>query len=92
MFDAFVKPPVDPAKTEQAVRGPVTTKSRAASGPDPSGATKALRPPGLAELEGLLGDHLDTRVAITMGAKRGKVTIEFSDLEDLERIYKAITG
>jgi hypothetical protein len=26
-----------------------------------------------------------------MGAKRGRVTIEFSDLEDLERIYRAMT-
>ncbi len=51
-----------------------------------------MRPPGLDEVEGLLGDHLETRVSITMGAKRGKVTIEFSDLEDLERIYKGIAG
>jgi hypothetical protein len=26
-----------------------------------------------------------------MGAKRGKVAIEFADLEDLERIYRQIT-
>lgn len=51
-----------------------------------------LRPPGLLELEGLLGDHLDTRVSVTMSAQRGKVLIEFSDLEDLERIYKRIIG
>jgi ParB family chromosome partitioning protein len=76
---------------EQAVREPAPSRGER-SGVDASGATKALRPPGLAELEGLLGDHLDTRVAITMGAKRGKITIEFSDLEDLERIYKTISG
>ena len=28
---------------------------------------------------------------VEMGAKRGKVSIEFSTLEDLERIYKLIT-
>jgi ParB family transcriptional regulator, chromosome partitioning protein len=50
-----------------------------------------LRPPGLLELEELLSTHLDTRVAITMGASRGKVTIEFATLEDLERIYRAMT-
>jgi ParB family chromosome partitioning protein len=77
---------------EQAVRGPVAPAKSSRSSVDPSGATKALRPPGLAELEGLLGDHLDTRVAISMGAKRGKITVEFSDLEDLERIYKTIAG
>jgi ParB family chromosome partitioning protein len=57
---------------------------------DAGGATRQLRPPGLLELESLLGDHLDTRVRVDMGTKRGKVTIEFSTLEDLERIYKLI--
>ena len=47
-----------------------------------------LRPPGLLELEHLLAEHLDTKVSVTMGAKRGKVSIEFADLEDLERIYR----
>lgn len=47
-----------------------------------------LRQPGLIELEELLADHLDTRVGITMTAKRGKVTVEFADLEDLERIFR----
>jgi ParB family chromosome partitioning protein len=50
-----------------------------------------LRPPGLLELEELLAGYLDTRVAVQMGAKRGKVSIEFADLEDLERIYRQIT-
>jgi ParB family chromosome partitioning protein len=52
----------------------------------------ALRPPGLLELEQLLADHLDTRVGVQMGARRGKVTIEFADLEDLERVYRRIVG
>ena len=47
-----------------------------------------LRPPGLLELEHLLAEHLDTKVAVSMGAKRGRVTIDFADLEDLERIYR----
>lgn len=49
-----------------------------------------LRPPGLLELEELLADHLDTRVAVTMTARRGKVVIDFANLEDLERIYRRI--
>jgi ParB family chromosome partitioning protein len=52
---------------------------------------KRLRPPGLLELEELLGDHLATRVSISMGAARGKVVVEFSTLEDLERIYRLMT-
>jgi len=57
--------------------------------PDPD-EPRQLRPPGLLELEELLADHLDTRVAITMTAKRGKVVVDFANLEDLERIYRRI--
>ncbi len=51
-----------------------------------------LRPPGLLELEHLLAEHLETRVSVQMSAKKGRVTVEFADLEDLERIYRAMTG
>jgi ParB family chromosome partitioning protein len=57
----------------------------------PAGAGRRLRPPGLLELEELLSDRLDTRVKVSMGSKRGKVTIDFASLEDLERIYRAMT-
>ena len=50
-----------------------------------------LRPPGLLELEELLSSYLDTRVSVSMAAKRGKVVIDFATLEDLERIYRRIT-
>jgi ParB family chromosome partitioning protein len=40
------------------------------------------------ELEELLAGHLETRVAVQMGAKRGRISIDFADLEDLERIYR----
>ena len=58
-----------------------------------SAPTKRLRPPGLLELEELLADHLDTRVKVSMaGANgRGKMVVEFAGLEDLERIYRAMT-
>ena len=82
---------------EQALREPtvVTTDDEPTDdgdrrSSDAAAATRQLRPPGLLELEGLLGDHLDTRVQVDMGTKRGKITIEFSTLEDLERIYKII--
>ena len=52
---------------------------------------KGLRPAGLLELEELLSAHLDTRVNVTMGAKRGRVVIDFATVEDLERIYRAMT-
>jgi ParB family chromosome partitioning protein len=74
---------------EEAIRGGAdpasTTQSQTGSRPT------VLRPPGLLELEQLLSDRLNTRVHIEMGTKRGRVEIEFSTLEDLERIYKEIT-
>jgi ParB family chromosome partitioning protein len=62
--------------------------------PDGAGLTPAtrLRAPGLLELEELLAEHLQTRVGVTMGTKRGRVVIDFADLEDLERIYHVMTN
>lgn len=57
---------------------------------EPPDTDKKLRPPGLLELEELLATRLDTRVSIAMTSKRGKVTIDFANLEDLERIYRLI--
>jgi ParB family transcriptional regulator, chromosome partitioning protein len=76
--------------TEEAVREHQGTE---APENDRSGEPRGrkLRPPGLLELEELLGDYLETRVAISMGSARGKVVVEFSTLEDLERIYRLMT-
>ncbi len=87
----------DAVRRETAVDdSPVATEpSDTASGSiDGAGLTAAtkLRPPGLLELENLLAEQLDTRVSVQLTAKRGRVTIEFADLEDLERIYRVITG
>jgi len=62
-------------------------------GADPTRVAKQtrLRPPGILELEELLSTHLDTKVKVDLGAKRGRVTIDFANLEDLERIYRAMT-
>jgi ParB family transcriptional regulator, chromosome partitioning protein len=57
-----------------------------------SGPRRRLPAPGVLELEDLLSNHLNTRVKVDMGAKRGRVSIEFATLEDLERIYKLMVG
>jgi ParB family chromosome partitioning protein len=77
-------------EVEEAVRrhGDAAGNGKPVPKPRKSGR---MRPPGLLELEELLGEHLETRVRVTTGGKRGRVTIEFSDLEDLERIYRAMT-
>ena len=55
-------------------------------------ASARLRPPGLLELEELLSAHLETRVKVQLGGGRGRMVVEFADLADLERIYRAMTG
>jgi len=80
---------VEAAARAHNQRGQVSTES-GQSTTDKSGTH--LRPPGLLELEELLSAHLETRVKVQLGAGRGKVTIEFADLADLERIYRAMTS
>jgi ParB family chromosome partitioning protein len=74
---------------EDAVRA--RTEGPAPTTPSAETPTRRLRPPGLLELEELLSTHLDTRVKVEMGARRGRVVIDFATLEDLERIYRAMT-
>jgi ParB family chromosome partitioning protein len=54
-------------------------------------ARKRLPRAGLDDLADLLAHHLDTRVKVAMGGRRGRIVIEFAGLEDLERIYKRMT-
>ncbi|HEX5540626.1 MAG TPA: ParB/RepB/Spo0J family partition protein [Micromonospora sp.] len=46
--------------------------------------------PGLDELAERLSDQFDTRVKVNIGQKKGKITIEFATVEDLERIVGLI--
>ena len=82
------------AAARSSERAPAPTGGRPTPPTDGAGlaAGTRLRPPGLLELEELLADHLDTRVNVQMGAKRGRVMVDFADLEDLERIYRRIVG
>ena len=49
-----------------------------------------LRSPRLKELADGMSDRLDTRVTVELGKQKGKITIEFATLEDLERINNLI--
>jgi ParB family chromosome partitioning protein len=66
---------------------------------DPAGARSraprkvragSRRSTDLDELEHRLSDHLETRVKVDLGARRGKIVIEFASMEDLERIVGTI--
>lgn len=42
--------------------------------------------PGLADLAARLSDRLETRVKVDLGKRKGKITVEFASIPDLERI------
>ena len=63
---------------------PTTTTPKKSSVKGTSGA-------GLAAAE-LLSDYLDTRVTVQSGKGKGKIVIEFSGSEDLQRIVDLIEG
>jgi ParB family chromosome partitioning protein len=54
-------------------------------------AVKGTSGAGLAAAE-LLSDYLDTRVTVQSGKGKGKIVIEFSGSEDLQRIVDLIEG
>ena len=93
-------PPVAPPAAPHTDTEPDEPRPEAASpsgspapGHDGAGIASStrLRPPGLLELEQLLAEHLDTRVSVQLGAKRGRIAIDFADLADLERIYRRMS-
>ncbi len=50
------------------------------------------RPAAIIELEHRLSEHLGSKVKIDYGTRGGKLTVRFSDLDDLEKIYRAFFG
>ncbi len=61
----------------------------------PSAGKSAKPTPGarrayLDEVAGKLGDRLNTRVKIALGARKGQVTIDFASIQDLNRILEEI--
>ena len=56
--------------------------------PRRSAPRQADRSEQIDDLESALGDHLETRAKISMGARKGRVTIEFASLDDLRRILE----
>ncbi|TVP67716.1 MAG: ParB/RepB/Spo0J family partition protein [Nitriliruptor sp.] len=60
---------------------------------EPSPRSKPRRTPtapGVLELQDDLSDALQARVRITMGAKKGRLAVEFGSVDDLERIVAVI--
>lgn len=49
-------------------------------------------PAGLLEVQDRLSNFLATRVTVAMGQRKGKITIEFASVDDLERIFGLISA
>jgi ParB family chromosome partitioning protein len=77
-------------QVEEAVKGN-SPSTGGGSGGSGGGGTSTLKPAGLLELESLLAEFLDTKVGVSMNGKRGRISIDFADLIDLERIYRRMT-
>ncbi|MFD0225016.1 ParB/RepB/Spo0J family partition protein [Streptomyces hirsutus] len=61
------------------------------SGPQKASRSKGPRAgtlvsPALSDLATRLSDRFETRVKVDLGQKKGKITVEFASMEDLERI------
>ncbi len=54
--------------------------------PPPKSPRAGARRPRLDDVAAALADHLDTRVTIALGQRKGKVVVEFASVEDLNRI------
>lgn len=52
--------------------------------------TGRISAPALGELAEKLSDVLDTRVRVDLGRRKGKITVEFGSIDDLERIVAVI--
>jgi ParB family chromosome partitioning protein len=55
-------------------------------------AGKRLVPEAAREVAERLSDRLETRVKVDVGARKGRITIDFATLEDLQRVADIING
>ena len=89
--EALARRAVSEELSVRAVEDAVKERNALGGGEERAARPPKLRPPGILELEELLSGHLETRVKVELGAKKGRVTIDFASLEDLERIYRIMT-
>lgn len=50
------------------------------------------QPPEVTEAQRSLSEQLQARVRVDLGARKGKIVIEFSDLDELDRLRRVIAG
>ena len=55
-------------------------------------STRSARPPEVADAQRVLTDRLQTRVRVDMGARKGKIVVDFATLDELDRLLGVILG
>jgi len=84
LADKVVNEDLSVRATEAAAKAVPSTPTRGAK------ATPGARRAYLDEVAGKLGDRLNTRVKISLGARKGQVTIDFASIQDLNRILEEL--
>ncbi|MBM9838282.1 ParB/RepB/Spo0J family partition protein [Rhodococcus hoagii] len=70
--------------TEEAVM----LANREGPSPTPPVKRKPIQMPGLQDVAERLSNSFDTRVTVSLGKRKGRITVEFGSVDDLERIVK----
>lgn len=83
LADKVVNEDLSVRATEEAA------KSQPSAGKTPK-PTPGARRAYLDEVAGKLGDRLNTRVKISLGARKGQVMIDFASIQDLNRILEEL--
>ncbi|WP_336643701.1 ParB/RepB/Spo0J family partition protein [Microbacterium sp. MMO-113] len=83
LADKVVNEDLSVRATEEAA------KAQPSAGKTPK-PTPGARRAYLDEVAGTLGDRLNTRVRISLGARKGQVTIDFASIQDLNRILEEL--
>ncbi|MCI1018447.1 ParB/RepB/Spo0J family partition protein [Microbacterium sp. C5A9] len=81
LADKVVNEDLSVRATEVAAKSQPSTSSSRTAKPTP-GSRRAY----LDEVAGNLGDRLNTRVKVSLGARKGQVIIDFASIQDLNRI------
>jgi len=86
LADKLVNEDLSVRATEEAAKTIAAAGTMAKSVKPQPGARRAY----LDEVAGKLGDRLNTRVQITLGARKGQVKVEFASIQDLNRILSEL--
>jgi ParB family transcriptional regulator, chromosome partitioning protein len=76
--------------TEEAARLTQLDDTGVVDSPRKGRGRARITVPGLIDLQDDLSDALEARVRIAMGARKGRITIEFLSVDDLERIVGVV--